>query len=478
MRITKQYKALAFDFDGTLFDTAALNFKAYRLAYFDLGVEITEEMFARTKGLSVYDFNRAMGVDCDVEELRRLKQGYYRAMSVYARPNHYLIGMIRNARIPVALVTTARLQNIWSLLEKYNLTKAFAAIIAQDNVSKHKPDPEAYNLAIQKLGIDPEDVLAFEDSRAGFVAARSAGLDCVQIRDFADGCIVDMTGGSESRTELLWNNKENSLYVKKMAVNPEPTKRLKNQCDFLIMMDGCGGYVPVLSKAFNETCGAYTMPYIVGPNLYEYQNKIGVLEEVIYKLVRSDLEDYNPNDRNHMDVVEECYLRYIVPGMKIYREAGGRGRLLGEETYEFFAQTIDTDAINDFRITRYHGDSTFENIIMARGDGAVFIDPVPDGNVIHGIVHDFAKLGQSLYGYEAIRDGRAVDYTVERQIFRDMVNRHLIESERKALKFHIACLYLRRLKHQIKQNPALVVPYGDVALGLLRDFQDGNYEIA
>jgi phosphoglycolate phosphatase-like HAD superfamily hydrolase len=70
---SKTYKALAFDFDGTLFDTAKLNSQAYRLAYYDLGIEITEEQFERTKGLSVYDFNRALGVDCDVERLRELK---------------------------------------------------------------------------------------------------------------------------------------------------------------------------------------------------------------------------------------------------------------------------------------------------------------------------------------------------------------------------------------------------------------------
>ena len=478
MITSKHYKALAFDFDGTLFDTAELNYKAYRLAYFDLGVEITPEMFARTKGLSVYEFNRAMGVDCDVRELRRLKQGYYRTMSVYAKPNTYLISMIRDATIPVALVTTARLTNIFPLLEKYHLNGRFTVMVTQDDVQKHKPDPEAYNVALEKLGIRTCDVLAFEDSRAGFVAARSAGLDCVQIRDFSVGCIVDMTGGSESRTQLLWDNEENSLYVRKSSMDEGPTTRLFNQFHFLQMMDGEGGYVPVLKSGFNYTHGAYTMPYIIGPNLYQYQNKIGVLESVIDKLVRADLMDYNPNDRNNVDVVRECWSRYIQPGMEIYRHAGGKGKLLGEGKYEFFAQTIDIERINDFRLTRYHGDATFENIIMSRTDGPVFIDPVPDGNAVQGIVHDFAKLGQSLYGYEAIRDGVEINYAVEKEIFQDMAHRHLLDSEFKSLKFHIACLYLRRLKHQIHQNAALVVPYGDVALRLLREFQDGNYEIA
>ena len=474
---SKKYKALAFDFDGTLFDTAELNYKAYHLAYFDLGVEITPEMFARTKGLSVYEFNRAMGVDCDVEELRRLKARYYRTMSVYARPNSYLLYMIREARIPVALVTTARLTNILPLLQKYDLEGAFAVIVTQEDVEKHKPDPEAYNLAIKKLGIRAEDVLAFEDSRAGFVSARSAGLDCVQIRDFSSNCIVDMSGGSESRTELLWNYTERSLYVKKTSFTQQATKRLKNQFEFLQMMDGVGGYVTVKDWGFGETRGRYSMPYIIGPNLYQYQNKIGVLEGVIDKLVESDLMDDYPL-RNEVDVAEECWKNYIEPGMVIYRHVGGQGKLLGEGEYRFFAQTIDEDVIRDFRLTRYHGDATFENIIMSRTDGPVFIDPVPDGNVIHGIVHDFAKLGQSLYGYEAIRDGIAVDYAVEREIFQTAAKKHLLESEFKSLKFHIACLYLRRLKHQIYQNPALVIPYGDLALRLLREFQDGNYEIA
>lgn len=474
---SKEYKALAFDFDGTLFDTAELNYKAYRLAYFDLGVEITPEMFARTKGLSVYEFNRAMGVDCDVEELRRLKEKYYRTMSVYARPNYYLLYMIRSARIPVALVTTARLTNIFPLLQKYELENAFAVMVTQEDVEKHKPDPEAYNLAVKKLGIRAEEVLAFEDSRAGFVSARSAGLDCVQIRDFSERCIVDMSGGSESRTELLWNYTECSLYVKKTSFTQQATKRLKNQFEFLRMMDGVGGYVTVKDWGFGDVRGQYSMPYIIGPNLYQYQNKIGVLEGVIGKLVESDLMDDYPL-RNEIDVVEECWKNYIEPGMVIYRHMGGQKKLLGEGEYRFFAQTIDEDVIRDFRMTRYHGDATFENIIMSRTDGPVFIDPVPDGNVIHGIVHDFAKLGQSLYGYEAIRDGVAVDYAVEREIFQTAAKKYLLESEFKSLKFHIACLYLRRLKHQINQNPALVIPYGDLALGLMREFQDSNYEIA
>ena len=268
---SKKYKALAFDFDGTLFGTAELNYKAYRLAYFDLGIDITREMFARTKGLSVYEFNRAMGVDCDVEELRHRKEVYYRSMSVYARPHDYLLNVVRYAHVPVALVTTARLTNILPLLQKYELKDKFAVMVTQEDVEKHKPDPEAYNFAMKKLGVAAEDVLAFEDSRAGFVSARKAGLDCVEVRGFSSRCIVDMTGGSDSMTELLWDNEANSLYVKKTALSEYATKRLRNQYDYLETMGGADGYVPVLKGKFEFVRGEYTMPYIMGPNLYQYQ---------------------------------------------------------------------------------------------------------------------------------------------------------------------------------------------------------------
>ena len=197
----KQYKALMFDFDGTLFDTKKLNFKAYQLAYFDLGVTITEEMFDKTDGLSVYEFNQAMGVDCDVEKLRELKKNYYADMVKYATPNNYLIKLIKKTNCKTALVTSARLVNIDYLLKAYELK--FDVMITQEDVAKHKPEPDSYNLAIERLGLSPEECLAFEDSRPGFVAARKAGADCVMVGKFEDDCIRNMSGGSDATTKLI-----------------------------------------------------------------------------------------------------------------------------------------------------------------------------------------------------------------------------------------------------------------------------------
>lgn len=460
--IAKTYKALCFDFDGTLFDTKKLNFKAYQLAYFDLGVTIDEDMFAKTDGLSVYDFNHAMGVDCNVEKLRELKAKYYAEMSYYAKPNQYLIDLISRTNLPTALVTTARLQNIKYLLETYDLH--FDVVITQEDVKKHKPDPEAYTKACQKLHLAPEDCLAFEDSRPGFVSARSAGLDCVMVKEFQKDCIRNMSGGSDATTKLLFT--AGKLLVRKEAFGAKQALRLKNQCDKLLREQINDDYISVIDHDEDKDWFMYDMPYRPAPSLYEYINKIKLLPELLRKLASPQGERTD----NEQDVRQFCYDTYIIPGMKIYEQVTGKK-----------LTPVYTDAkyipkfVNNFRITNYHGDSTLENVLVERDQELLFIDPVPDGNAINGIVHDFSKVGQSLTGYEAIRDGKKFDYDFERHIFNREAQRLLTEEEYQSLKFHTACLLFRRLKHQVEQNPKLVKVYGDIAQQLLSEFAQQNY---
>jgi HAD superfamily hydrolase (TIGR01509 family) len=55
----------------------------------------------------------------------------------------------------------------------------FNAILAGDVVSRKKPDPEIYNLARDRLGLDASECVVIEDSRNGLLAAKAAGMFCV-----------------------------------------------------------------------------------------------------------------------------------------------------------------------------------------------------------------------------------------------------------------------------------------------------------
>ena len=66
-------------------------------------------------------------------------------------------------------------------------------MIAAEDVSSGKPDPEGYLLAAARLGAAAKDCLVFEDAPAGVEAARRAGCDVVAItaarpHSFEAGC--------------------------------------------------------------------------------------------------------------------------------------------------------------------------------------------------------------------------------------------------------------------------------------------------
>jgi len=55
----------------------------------------------------------------------------------------------------------------------------FDAILAGDVVSKKKPAPEIYNLAVKRLDLKPHECVVIEDSNNGLLAAKAAGMHCV-----------------------------------------------------------------------------------------------------------------------------------------------------------------------------------------------------------------------------------------------------------------------------------------------------------
>ena len=55
----------------------------------------------------------------------------------------------------------------------------FDVILAGDVVSKKKPDPEIYNLAVERLALEPTQCVVIEDNRNGLLAARGAGMYCI-----------------------------------------------------------------------------------------------------------------------------------------------------------------------------------------------------------------------------------------------------------------------------------------------------------
>jgi beta-phosphoglucomutase-like phosphatase (HAD superfamily) len=86
------------------------------------------------------------------------------------------------ALVPVGVVTTGVREVLDEVLDAAGLTQHVAFTVTAEDVSRTKPDPEGYLLALERLGGVPAgEVLVFEDTPVGVEAARAAGMRCVAV---------------------------------------------------------------------------------------------------------------------------------------------------------------------------------------------------------------------------------------------------------------------------------------------------------
>ncbi|MEB4613473.1 HAD family hydrolase, partial [Leucobacter sp. M11] len=85
------------------------------------------------------------------------------------------------SNIPLALVTSSDRGWVDVIAPVLGLDR-FATLVTADDVDRHKPHPEPYRLAAERLGLDIADCLALEDSRTGSTAAVDAGARTLLVR--------------------------------------------------------------------------------------------------------------------------------------------------------------------------------------------------------------------------------------------------------------------------------------------------------
>lgn len=90
-----------------------------------------------------------------------------------------LLCEVVEAGIPCALVTMSMGSLVDQFIERAG--DVFAAVVTGDQVTKGKPDPEAYLLAAKRLGVDPLLCIAIEDSPVGIRAAHGSGAATIAV---------------------------------------------------------------------------------------------------------------------------------------------------------------------------------------------------------------------------------------------------------------------------------------------------------
>ncbi|HUP91965.1 MAG TPA: HAD-IA family hydrolase [Solimonas sp.] len=201
-------RAVLFDVDGTLADTEALGHRpAYNRAFRELGLsfrwgpklyrKLLKQPGGRERLRFFFETYRPhvgehqgevdANLDAWVCRVHELKSRYFRRYMRHGRvPLRAGIARVmreaHEAGVSLAIVTNASRRTLEPVL-KYSLGPELAAEVAViasgEEVHNKKPAPDLYRLAIQRLGVQPHECIALEDSEMGLQSAAAAGVQAV-----------------------------------------------------------------------------------------------------------------------------------------------------------------------------------------------------------------------------------------------------------------------------------------------------------
>ncbi|WP_020396306.1 HAD family hydrolase [Thiolinea disciformis] len=184
-------KAVLFDHDGTLVDSEATHYALWSkiLAQYEKCLSESDYMVYYS-GLPSHAnaerLKREFLLVPSVTELVDMKLAYSRAfLEQQGFPlmagAQQVLGYFYALGLPLAVVTGAGREEVEKSLAHHHLLSYFKTLVSCQDVERGKPFPDGYRLALARLGIKPEQALAFEDTEHGVNAAAAAGIPVIAI---------------------------------------------------------------------------------------------------------------------------------------------------------------------------------------------------------------------------------------------------------------------------------------------------------
>lgn len=185
-------KACIFDLDGVIVDTAKYHYLAWKEIAEELGFCFTKEDNENLKGVSRMDSLNILlkigGISLDEArklELAQKKNKYYLNYISKMNGNELLPGVlnfikqIREKGLKIALGSVSK--NSMTILNNLKIASYFDIIIDGNKITHAKPNPEVFLKGSEELDLLPSACVVFEDSKAGILAAKNAGMYSIGI---------------------------------------------------------------------------------------------------------------------------------------------------------------------------------------------------------------------------------------------------------------------------------------------------------
>lgn len=205
---TGRYEAIIFDMDGVIINSKDHVEKFWLQKLDEHGIHISknerEKRFhGRPARPTVNDLFAELPEEKRDEIIKEC--GEYDA-SVEKYPmipgvEHFL-KQCSDSGIPIGLVTSALPGKVERMLAGLSYPSPFEVMVTANLVENGKPDPECYLLAAEKLNVDPQDMIVFEDSVSGVKAASEAGATVVGINENTMSQVLIAAGATFVQPDL------------------------------------------------------------------------------------------------------------------------------------------------------------------------------------------------------------------------------------------------------------------------------------
>lgn len=191
----KDIEAVIFDLDGTLVDSMwiwmDIDIEYLKRKGIDTSTVDLMELQKDIEGMSYTEvalyFKESFNLEDSVDEIKiawlEMTREFYASKILLKNGVKKLLDNIKDRKLKLGIATSNTRELVDVVLKNNQVSEYFHTIRTSCEVQKGKPHPDVYLKAAEDLGVDPTKCLAFEDTHAGVLAAKAAGMKVFAIAD-------------------------------------------------------------------------------------------------------------------------------------------------------------------------------------------------------------------------------------------------------------------------------------------------------